>query len=141
VGRTTIDSTQEIVTRISFPALGKGEASAAMRLAKRKTLVLPILTVAVVVGTDPGATRFTRARIAVGPVATTPFRCKAAEAILTGSPIGTEVIRKAAAEAATAANPRTSLIRGTSEYRKAMVAVLVERGIAAALKRVEESNG
>jgi CO/xanthine dehydrogenase FAD-binding subunit len=141
VGRTTIDSTKEIVTGISFPGLGKGEASAAMRLAKRKTLVLPILTVAVVVGTDLGAKTFTKVRIAVGPVATTPFRCKAAEEILTGSPVGEEVIRKAAAEAAKAANPRTSLIRGTSEYRKAMVQVLVERGIATALKRLEESNG
>jgi carbon-monoxide dehydrogenase medium subunit len=141
VGRTTIDSTKEIVTQISFPGLGKGEASAAMRLAKRKTLVLPILTVAVVVGTDPGAKTFTKARIAVGPVATTPLRCKAAEEILAGSPIGEEVIRKAAADAAETANPRTSLIRGTSEYRKAMVAVLVERGIATALKRLEESNG
>ena len=141
VGRTAIDSTKEIVTQISFPALGKGEASAAVRLAKRKTLVLPILTVAVVVGTDPGRKNFTEARIAMGPVATTPMRCKAAEKILTGRPIGEEVIRKAAAEAEKAANPRTSLIRGTSEYRKAMVAVLVERGIAAALKRLEESNG
>jgi len=141
IGRTTIDSTREIVTQISFPALGKGEASAAVRLAKRKTLVLPILTVAVVVGTDPGRKNFTEARIAMGPVATTPMRCKAAEKILTGRPIGEEVIRKAAAEAEKAANPRTSLIRGTSEYRKAMVQVLVERGIAAALKRLEESNG
>ena len=141
IGRTTIDSTKEIVTQISFPALGKGEASAAMRLAKRKTLVLPILTVAVVVGTDPARKNFTKVRIAVGPVATTPMRCKAAEEILAGRPIGEEVIKKAAAEAEKAANPRTSLIRGTSEYRKAMVAVLVERGIAAALKRLEESNG
>ena len=141
VGRTTIDSTKEIVTEISFPGLGKGEASAAMRLAKRKTLVLPILTVAVVIGVDPGAKTFAKARIAVGHVATTPFRCKAAEEILVGSPVGEEVIRKAAADAAKAANPRTSLIRWTSEYRKAMVAVLVERGIATALKRLEESNG
>jgi carbon-monoxide dehydrogenase medium subunit len=141
VGKTTIDSTKEIVTEISFPVLGKGEASAAMRLAKRKTLVLPILTVAVVIGVDPGAKTFTKARIAVGPVATTPLRCKAAEEILVGSPVNDEVIRKAAAEAAGAANPRTSLIRGTTEYRKAMVAVLVERGIATALKRLEGSNG
>ena len=141
IGRTTIDSTKEILTQLSFPALGKGEASAAVRLAKRKTLVLPILTVAVVVGTDPAGKSFTKARIAVGPVATTPMRCKAAEEILAGSPVSEQVIRKAAAEAEKAANPRTSLIRGTSEYRKDMVVVLVERGIAAALRRLEESNG
>ncbi len=141
IGRTKIDSTKEIVTQIFFPALGKGEASAAVRLAKRKTLVLPILTAAVVVGTDPAGRNFTKVRIAVGPVATTPMRCKAAEEVLAGRPIGDELIKKAAAEAENAANPRTSLIRGTSEYRKAMVAVLVERGIAAALERLEESNG
>lgn len=141
LGKTGIDSTKEIVTEISFPGLGKGEASAAMRLAKRKTLVLPILTVGVVIGIDPDAKTFTRVRIAAGPVATTPFRCTAAEEILLGSPVGGEAVKKAAAAAAKAANPRTSLIRGTSEYRKAMVAVLVERGIATALKRLEESNG
>jgi CO/xanthine dehydrogenase FAD-binding subunit len=140
LGKTTVDSTKEIVTEISFPALGKGEASAAMRLGKRKTLVLPILTVATVIGVDADK-RFTKARIAVGPVAKTPFRSREAEEILLGSPVTDEVIKKAAAAAAKAANPRTSLIRGTSEYRKAMVAVLVERGIATALKRLEENNG
>lgn len=141
VGGTVIESGKEIVTEISFPALGKGEASAAMRLAKRKSLVLPIMTVAVVVGVDPARKTFTKVRIAVGPVATTPFRCKTAEAILEGNPVDDEVIRKAAAEAEKAANPRTSLIRGTSEYRKAMVAVLVERGIATAIRRLEGNNG
>jgi CO/xanthine dehydrogenase FAD-binding subunit len=141
LGKTTIDSTKEIVTQISFTGLERWEASAAMRLAKRKTLVLPILTVAVVIGTDSSVKTFTKARIAVGPVATTPFRCKAAEEILVGSPVGEMVIKKAASDAAKAANPRSSLIRGTSEYRKAMVAVLVERGIVTALKRLEENNG
>ena len=140
VGKTTIDSTREIVTEIAFPALGTREASAAIRLGKRKTLVLPILTVAIVIGVDDKKT-FAKARIAVGPVAKTPLRCKAAEKILLGSPVGDEVVKKAAAAAAKTANPRTSLIRGTSEYRKAMVAVLVERGIATALRRLEESNG
>ncbi|MFH1009478.1 MAG: xanthine dehydrogenase family protein subunit M [Candidatus Latescibacterota bacterium] len=137
VGQTTIDSTKEIVTRISFPALGKGEASASLRLAKRKTLVLPILTVSVVIGADQSRKNFTKARIAMGPVATIPVLCTAAGEMLEGSTISEEVIKKAAAEAEKVANPRTSLIRGTSEYRKAMVAVLVERGITAALKRLE----
>lgn len=141
VGRTTVDSTREIVTEISFPALQEGEASAAVRLAKRKALVLPILTAAVVVRVDQGRKVFTGASIAVGPVATTPLRCKTAEDLLTGGPVGPEPIRKAAAEAARLANPRTSPIRGTTEYRKAMVAVLVERGIEAALERLERSNG
>jgi CO/xanthine dehydrogenase FAD-binding subunit len=141
VGETKVDSTKDLVTQVFFPALKKGEASAAIRLAKRKSLVLPILTVAVVVSVDAKAGRFVFARIAAGPVATTPFRCARAEEVLFGARITGEVIRRAAGEARQEAKPRTSLIRGTGEYRKAMVGVLVERAILEALKRLEGSNG
>ena len=141
VGSTCVDSTREIVTEIFFPAPGDNEASAALRLAKRKALVLPILTVAAAIRADLKKGVFTSARIAVGPVAVTPLRCTAAEAVLSGSPVNDDVIKRAAAAAAGASNPRTSLIRGTREYRQAMVAVLVERAIKAALKRVEGKNG
>jgi carbon-monoxide dehydrogenase medium subunit len=141
VGSTAIDSTREIVTEITFAAPGDNEASAALRLAKRKALVLPILTVAVAVKADLRKGVFIGARVAVGPVAVTPLRCSAAEGVLSGSPINDEVIKRAAAEAAGASNPRTSLIRGSREYRQAMVAVLVERAVRSALKRVEGKNG
>ena len=141
VGKSRVDSSREIVTEIAFPALRKEEGSAALRLAKRQALVLPILTTAVVVSADAKAKKFKAVRIAVGPVAVTPLRCTEAEAILTGAPIEVGVIAKAAASAAGAANPRTSLIRGTREYRRAMVAVLVERAIWAALRRLEGYNG
>jgi carbon-monoxide dehydrogenase medium subunit len=141
VGTSTIDSTREIVTEISFPSLQDNEVSAATRLAKRKGLALPILTAAVVVRVDAAHRVFTGARIAVGPVATTPFRCKGAEELLTGSAVGAEAVKRAAADAAKAANPRTSLVRGSADYRKAMVAVLVERSLDTALERLERSNG
>jgi carbon-monoxide dehydrogenase medium subunit len=141
VGTTAVDSTREIVTEITFPAPGNDEASASFRLAKRKALVLPILTVAACVRADLSKGIFTGARIAVGPVAVTPLRCEAAEKVLSGSPISDEVIKRAAAEAASASNPRTSLIRGSREYRQAMVAVLVERAVKSALSRVEGKNG
>ncbi len=141
IGKTIIDSTKEIVTSISFPALGEGEASAAVRLAKRKTLVLPVLTVAVKITLDDEKKIFVGAVIAAGPVATTPFRCSGAERLLIGSHVNSESIRGVAQEAAKEAKPRTSLLRGTSEYRKAMVEVLVERAIKIALKRMEGSNG
>lgn len=140
VGKTTIDSTKEIVTAISFPALGKREASAALRLAKRKSLVLPILTVAVKISLDNKKKKFTGVSIAAGPVSTIPFRCSSAERLLIGSEINDEIIRNAALKFADEARPRTSLLRGTTEYRKSMVIVLVERAIKLALKRLEESN-
>lgn len=140
VGKTRIDSTREIVTEISFPVLKGNESSAALRLAKRKALVLPILTVAVALSADMKK-GFNSARIAVGPVAVTPLRCTEAENVLEGSPINEEIIRKSAAAASAAANPRTSLVRGTKEYRQAMVAILVERAIKSALERLEGHNG
>jgi len=141
VGKTRIDSTREIVTEISFPALRGNESSASFRLAKRRALVLPILTVAVALSADVKKKRFNSARIAVGPVAVTPMRCTEAEKVLAGSPINEEIIRKSAATAAAAANPRTSLIRGTKEYRQAMVAILVEKAIKLALERLEGHHG
>jgi CO/xanthine dehydrogenase FAD-binding subunit len=141
VGKSKIESTREIVTEILFPALKKEESSAALRLAKRKALVLPILTAAVVLSADLKTRKFKQCRIAVGPVAVTPLRCRDAEGILSGAPIGDDVIGKAAAKASSAANPRTSLIRGSREYRQAMVAVLVEKAIKTALQRLEGYNG
>jgi len=137
VGQTKVDSTKEIVTEISFPALKNGEASCALRLAKRKTLVLPVLTAAVMASVKSGKGRtFKDVRIAVGPVAITPLRCKQAEEVLIGNPVTDALITRAAEVAATEANPRSSLMRGSSTYRKAMVSVLVERGIRSALERI-----
>ena len=137
VGQSRIESTREMVIEIVFPAQKKGEGSAAFRLAKRSALALPILTAAAWVATDRKAGRFVKARIAVGPVAITPLRCVDAEKVLAGALISDDVIKRAAQEAVGAAHPRTSLIRGSREYRQAMVAVLVERAIKAALQRSE----
>ncbi len=141
VGQCRVDSTRELLTEIAFAAHKKSEGSAAFRLAKRAALVLPILTAAAFVAIDPKAGTFLKARIAVGPVALTPLRCTAAEKLLSGAPAGEEAIKKAAREAAAAAQPRSSLIRGTREYRQAMVEVLVERALKTALKRAEGQNG
>lgn len=141
IGKTSVDSTKEIVTTISLPALKKNEASASMRLAKRKTLALPILTVAVKIALDTSRKVFTDASIAAGPVSTIPFRCNEAERVLIGNEINDDMISKAAKVAGNEARPRASLIRGTTEYRKAMVTVLVERAIKLALKRLEAHNG
>jgi carbon-monoxide dehydrogenase medium subunit len=136
-GKTIVDSTREIVTEISFPALIEGETSVSLRLARRKALALPILTTSIFISADLGKRIFNYARIALGPVAAIPFRAKDAESILISAPIKEEVIKETAQKAAQKSNPRNSLLRGGEEYRKAMVAVLVERGIHKGLERLE----
>ncbi len=136
-GKTRVDSTREMVTEISFPAPAKNESSVSLRLARRKSLALPILNVAVVVSADSKQKKFNTVRIALGPVAPIPFRAREAEGMLASAPISDRVIQEAARKAAQEASPRTSLLRGSEEYRREMVINLVERAIRKGLERLE----
>jgi len=110
-------------------------------LARRKSLALPILNVSVVVSADVKQKKFNHVKIALGPVGPTPLRAREAEGILTSSSITDGVIKEAARRAAQEANPRTSLLRGSGEYRKEMVKNLVERAIHQGLERLEARHG
>jgi len=139
VGRSTVDSSQAMITQLRFRALANGDGSAFERLAKRKALILPILNAGVVVRSD-GKT-VTVARIAIGPVATTPFVALEAGEHLVGKVPDGAVGAQAAKLAADAAQPRYSVLRGSSEYRKAMVEVLVRRALLRALGLASEEGG
>lgn len=140
-GKTVIDRTREMVTEVFFVSLADHESSISLRLARRKALALPILTISIVVSIDRKQKRFHYARIALGPVAPTPFRAKEAEAILLSASISDVLIQEAARKAAQEANPRTSLLRGSEAYRREIVANLVERGIHQGIKRLEVKYG
>jgi carbon-monoxide dehydrogenase medium subunit len=140
-GKTVVDSTREMVTEILFSPLTEDESSVSLRLARRKALALPILTVSVVVSADLKQKKFNRVRIAMGPVAPTPFRPREAEQMLASAPIADEVIKSAAKKAAQEANPRTSPLRGSEEYRREIIANLVERAIHKGLEILEERHG
>ncbi len=164
VGKCAINPCAQMVTAIRFRPLTDGWASAYQRLANRKALTLPMLNVAVVVGLETGhrfqvsghrfqvsGHRFqvsghrsngvcSEARIAIGPVAPTPFRASEAEAALIGHAPNAETIAQAAQLAADAADPRDSVLRGSRDYRKAMVEVLVRRALTAAIEKVPPSS-
>lgn len=133
LGKTAIDPSREILTGISFKALGEHSGGCYQRLAQRKALVLPMLACAAKVKVDPDKQTFAEVALALGPVAPTPLRERGAESILTGQPIGKEIIAKAAASASAQCSPRDSLLRGSCDYRQAMVHVLVERGLTRSL--------
>jgi len=133
VGECIIDPCVQMVTAIRFRPLTDGWASAYQRLANRKALALPILNTAVVVGLADGVC--SKVRIAVGPVAPTPFRACEAEAALLGQAPNAETLVRAARLAADAANPRDSVLRGSRDYRKAMVEVLVRRALTEAITK------
>ena len=124
-----------MVTALRFRPLAAGAGWAFLRLAQRRTLILPMLNTALVVQVGEG--RFREVRIAVGPVASTPLRPAAAEDALRGRPLSAEVIAGAARLAMEAAHPRDSAVRGSGEYRRAMVEVFVRRGLEEAVAMAE----
>lgn len=134
VGRSKIDPTREILARVSFPTPGAGEATAFMRFSPRAAMALPILNGAAWVAVRDG--KVTGVRMALGPVATKPFRPLQAEASLIGKAANDAAAIEAAALAASQeATPRDSLLRGSAAYRLELVRVLVRRMLKAALER------
>ncbi|MFC1980490.1 FAD binding domain-containing protein [Chloroflexota bacterium] len=133
VGISKIDSTAEIVTSIRFKALKSNQGSIFVRLSQRKALALPVLNAAVVVTVKNY--HFEEVKIVIAPVAPCPFRPKSAENLLRDVPIERRLIEQAAEAAASEANPRDSALRGSSEYRKEMVKVLVKRALKQATQR------
>jgi CO/xanthine dehydrogenase FAD-binding subunit len=139
VGRSTVDSCAAMITQVRFRALGHGDGSAFERLAKRKALILPILNAGAVVGIEKDTVQ--RARVAIGPVATTPFVATEAAEWLVGRAAEVALAGEAARLAAQAAQPRYSLLRGSAEYRKSMVEVLVRRALSRALAQASGEEG
>lgn len=135
VGVCTLNPCAQIVSGIRFRPLPAGWGWSFKRLAQRRALILPMLNTAVVVQVAEG--RFGEARIAVGPVAATPMRARAAEMALRGKPVHPDTIAAAARLAMEESHPRDSAVRGSGEYRRAMVEVLVRRGITEAVSRAE----
>ncbi len=135
VGLCRADPCFQMVAAIRFRPLPPNAGWAYLRLAQRKANVLPILNCAIVARVREG--RFREVRIAVGPVAQTPLRVAEAETFLRAAPVEAQTLVQAAALARQAANPRDSLIRGSREYRLAMVEVLARRGLEQAIQMVQ----
>ncbi|MBP7331936.1 MAG: FAD binding domain-containing protein [Firmicutes bacterium] len=131
VGKSTIDSTCQLVTRVSFPAARKNQGTAFVRLHQRNALALPMLNVAVMVELAGG--RFKWARICMAPVGPGPMRALSAEQALKDAEITPEVIEKASRAVLEHANPRNSALRGSKEYRTSVLPVLVRRALEQAV--------
>lgn len=131
VGKSTVNSTEQLVTAIKFPAALKNQGSSFVRLSQRKALALPMLNVAAMVSL--AGDKFEWVRIAMAPVGPGPVRATRAEEMLKGAAVSEEAINKAAQAAAEQANPRSSTIRGSREYRLAVLPVLVQRALKAAV--------
>ena len=135
VGKSRVNCTKEMITHIKFPTLNKNQGSSFVRLAKRNSLALPMLSVGVAVSIKDNC--FDWVRIVMAPVSVRPVRALEAENKLKGSPISSTIIQEAASLAVKEANPRDSALRGSAEYRKEVLSILVRRALEKAVKNVE----
>lgn len=115
----------ELVRAVEVPRSGGRQVF--YKLGLKRGGAIAVVSVATRLELD-GAARCRVAAVALGAVAPRPFRAAAAEAALHGEALTAERVARAAEAAAAAARPITD-VRGSAEYRRAMVRALVARAL------------
>ena len=126
--RRTVMRPDELLTAISFPAMGADERGIFIKLGLRRAQAISVVNAAVVLRFDGDTVR--AAAIALGSVAPTIIRTPTAEQALLNRPLTPEAIREAARLASLTPTPIDD-IRSTAEYRTEMVRVIVSRALRA----------
>ncbi|MGB8215338.1 MAG: FAD binding domain-containing protein [Anaerolineales bacterium] len=129
--RRTALAPDEMLTGISFPALKENEFGTFIKLGLRGAQGIAVVNTAMVLGfTSPARhSEIESARITLGSVGPIIIIAEAAQRYLAGKRLDDEVIAEAGGLAAAAARPIDD-IRGSAEYRREMVKVLVTRALA-----------
>jgi xanthine dehydrogenase YagS FAD-binding subunit len=118
----------DLITAVVIPASPFARRSAYLKVRDRASFEFAIASAAVGLALDEGVIR--EARVAVGGVATKPWRLRHVEAALSGQRAGPAVFREAAAHAADGAEPRA---------QNAFKVELLRRTVARALAMAAES--
>jgi CO/xanthine dehydrogenase FAD-binding subunit len=124
--RRTAGRPGELIRQVVVPRHGGRQAW--YKLGLKRGGAIAVVSVATWLAVD-AAGRVTDARIALGAVGPRPFRPREAEARLVGRALDAGAVAEAADRAAAAARPITD-VRGSADYRTAMVRALVARCLA-----------
>jgi len=136
--KSLVDPTCEMISALRFIPTGEGEASAFARIMRPQGVALPILGMATRLTVERHSQAvLTSVRIAVGPVAPTPYRACATEEFLLNKPATEETIEAALPVLLGECRPRTSAHRSTSEYRREMLRVLLRQTVGTAIERAK----
>jgi xanthine dehydrogenase YagS FAD-binding subunit len=100
----TVLDPDELIVRIRVPATPLGRASTYQKVRDRESYAFALVSSAVAIVIDGGLVR--QARIALGGVATKPWRAAAAEQSLVGQPLTWQTAQRASAVAFAGAQPR-----------------------------------
>ena len=126
-GKSKVDHSAEVVTKVTIPVPAEDEAAAFQRLELRKSLSLPMLNTAARVKVHDG--RIVWAQITMAPVGVGPVHAKVAEEYLQGKEMTDEVLAEAGKLALENANPRSNPLRGSREFRIDTLPVMVRRAL------------
>jgi carbon-monoxide dehydrogenase medium subunit len=121
----------ELVTAVSVPPLPAASGAAYVKFLPRSAEDYATVAVAATVTLEAGGERCREGRIALGSVAPTPVRARAAEALLAGGKLDERLLRAVGEAAKGEVNPLTDH-RGSAEYKREMTAVMVGRALSQA---------
>jgi aerobic carbon-monoxide dehydrogenase medium subunit len=128
---TTALAHDELVSEVAVKVPPKGSGGAYLAF-KRSAPVYPTASAAVQLTMEGDVCR--DAAIALGCVGLTAIRVKDAETALRGQPLTEKTIARAMDAAQAAADPQFDM-RGSADYKRALVGALVKRAIEIAVRR------
>ncbi|HEU4341376.1 MAG TPA: xanthine dehydrogenase family protein subunit M [Candidatus Binatia bacterium] len=127
----------EILTHVVISPLAPRSGVEYIRFSSSSVVDKPSAGVAVRLTLDSGGETVQIARIVLGCVGATPVRARQAEALLAGKKLAPQLAAEAGAAASQECSP-TSDLRGSEQYKRAIVRTLVKR---AAVKAYERALG
>lgn len=133
---TDIEST-EILTEVRVPVMSATSGWSFQEIARRDG---DLALAGVAVTLQLGAGLCERCRVAVFGVNGCPSRSSVAEQMVAGNAPEPSLFRAAGQAAAAALDDPIADVHGSSEYRRQLVAVLVERCLAEAVQRASDEN-
>jgi carbon-monoxide dehydrogenase medium subunit len=128
----TVLSADELVTHVVVPPPPPHTGKAYIKHGRRVEMELATVGVAVTLTLDGRCCR--DIRIVLAAVAPTPLRAVRAEAVLRDRPVDAALIQEAAQTASAESRPIGD-VRGSADYRRAMVGVLTRRAIEQAMEQ------
>ena len=126
----------DILIGVEVPPPAPQSGATFLKHGVRKAMEIAIVSVSACVALDGNGRTCSAGRIVLGAVAPTPLRAKKAEALLPGKVLDKALADQAAQMAAQEAQPITDL-RGSAEYRRAVVQALTARALLQAAGSVK----
>jgi aerobic carbon-monoxide dehydrogenase medium subunit len=135
---TTSVADDEILTQVVLPPLPPRSGVEYIRFSSSSVVDKPSAGVAVRLTLERSDETIQTARIVLGCVGATPVRARKAEALITGKQLTLQLAEEAGSAASQECSP-TSDLRGSEQYKRAIVRTLVKRAAAKAYERATSS--